>query len=236
MSLPNISNFIAYVIDRHNGPAKSERYYVHINPPAALNAPTFGLSLDLVYQCETSELPGTTLATVDYRVIGPSRKIATLTGYNDITLQFYCTNDFYEKPFFDTWIEYINPRNLGWDFRYKNEYSGNIEILQVDLTGAKIIYGVRLINAFPITTTPMPLHWGGDSPHLLAVTFAYDRYEPIVTFNNMFVSALTTSAPYNNGLNLPLSQPPSQSDLQPENFSSQVPNANDGTSSQVPNT
>ncbi len=194
MAIPNITNFLSR-IDKHKNLAKPERYYVHIIPPAELNIPTSRLADDLIYQCETSELPGTTLTTIDYRIIGPNKKIATLTTYNDLALQFYCTNDFYEKPFFDSWIEYINPRNTGWDFRYKHQYAGTIEICQVDLTGDKIIYAVRLVNAFPIMTSPMPLNWNGDGIHMLGVTFAYDRYEPITTFNNMFGS---TTAPWNN--------------------------------------
>ena len=171
--------------------------------PLELQGFTNNLATDLVYQCESAELPGTILHTTDYRTIGPSRKIATQTMYNELGLTFYCTSDFYEKVFFDSWIEYINPRAFGWDFHYKSEYVTNMQICQLDLTGDNITYAVQIINAFPIAVNAMPLHWQDDSIHRLNVTFAYDRYIPNLTFNNMFDSLLNVVAPFSGGLNQP---------------------------------
>lgn len=202
MSIQSIDNFRS-AITRHNGIAKSERFSVQIYPPAALTNLTNNLAPDLMYQCEAAELPGVSLITTDYRTVGPSKSLATMTTYNELSLSFYCTSDFYEKPFFEAWIEYINPRSLGWDFRYKSEYATTLDIFQYDLTGDKIIYVARLIRAYPIAVHALPLHWQDDSVHRLSVLFKYDRFDPLYTYQNMFDKALALQPALNNGLNAP---------------------------------
>lgn len=205
MAVPQINNFIANLI-KHNGPAKTDRFYVQITPPIGLVMQVTNITRDLIYQCEATELPTTNLSPSDYRMIGPSRSLATLTTYNDLNLTFLCTNDFYEKAFFDAWMEFINPRNLGWDFRYKNEYvAPSIDIYQLTQTGESdnsegdISYAVRLINAYPISAGPLALNWSEDTAHRLTVTFRYDNYKPTKTFQGLFdnVAGLKSDARVN---------------------------------------
>lgn len=200
MATPSIDNFITAMVN-HKGIAKTERFYVQLFPPSDLLSATAGLAQDLTYQCDGGELPGVNIATSPYRTIGPVKTIASMTNYTDITLNFYCTGDFYEKPFFEAWMSYINPRSLGWDFRYKSEYTGQVQIAQLDLTGDNIIYAANLIRAYPIAVSPMGLNWQDDSVHRLAVTFKFDRYDPIYTFQGMFANVLNTQPNITNPLN-----------------------------------
>ncbi len=175
MPISSVYNFLS-TIDKNKGPAMSDRFIVEFTLPSQLD---FASKVrDLSYQCETSELPGTTLVTGEYRTYGPARKFATLTGYNDITFGIYCTNEFWEKPLFDSWIDYINPKSLGWDFRYKDDYTTSITVTQFDLN-ENMAYKVVLNKAFPFNVAPLSLTWSGSNFHILQVTFAYDNYAPM---------------------------------------------------------
>ena len=63
------------------------------------------LSRYLALQCETAELPGRTLMTQEAKVYGPSFKVPYQSQYNEITLTFLSTNEFWERKLFDRWIE-----------------------------------------------------------------------------------------------------------------------------------
>lgn len=203
MAVASVDNFVA-AIANHNGIAKTERFWVQLFPPSELTMSGINnLAQDLVYQCDGAELPGLDLTTSNYRTIGPVRTIASMTNYHDVTLNFYCTGDFYEKPFFESWVSYINPRSLGWDFRYKSEYTGTVQICQLDLTGDNIKYCATLINAYPTVISPMTLNWQDDSIHRLAVTFKYDRYDPTNTYQGLFANVLNMQPNLGLGLNMP---------------------------------
>jgi hypothetical protein len=138
----------------------------------------------LSLQCETAELPGKTLNTVDAKVYGPTYKVPYLAQYSDITLQFLCTNTFYERKLFDRWLENIIPNNTN-NLRYPkgsggigNGYLTNVMIVQFDDV-VKQIYAVELIDAFPIGIAAQPLTWGDDNFHRVSVQFSYQKFKTI---------------------------------------------------------
>ena len=139
------------------------------------------ISRYLSLQCESAELPGRNIGTADVKIYGPSFKVPTSTSYNDMTLTFLCTNDFYERKLFDKWLESIHPSDTN-NFRFpKGEKSGyltNITVIQYD-DFIKQIYAVKLIDAFPIGIAPQALSWGEDGFHRLSISFAYQRFEPV---------------------------------------------------------
>ena len=135
----------------------------------------------LSLQCDSAELPGKTLQTADVKIYGPSFKVPYQKQFGDINLGFICTNDFYERKLFDTWINSImNPVTNNLRFPKDNEtrYMTNIQILQYD-DFIKQIYAVKLIDAYPIGVASQPLSWSDDGFHRLTVQFAYQTYEPI---------------------------------------------------------
>lgn len=132
----------------------------------------------LALQCESAELPGKTLLTQDAKVYGPTFKVPYQTQYNDITLTFLCTNDFYERKLFERWIECIHPsdtNNLRYPKDEKTRYMTNIKIIQYD-EFIKQIYAVELIDAYPIGVSSQALAWSEDGFHRLGVQFTYQRY------------------------------------------------------------
>lgn len=139
------------------------------------------LSRYLALQCETAELPGRTLITQESKVYGPSFKVPYQSQYNDISLGFICTNDFYERKLFDRWLEAIHPsdtNNMRFPKGNGTRYMCNITIIQYD-EFIKKIYSVQLIDAFPIGVAAQPLSWAEDNFHRLSVQFAYQRYKVI---------------------------------------------------------
>lgn len=139
------------------------------------------LSRYLALQCETAELPGRTLLTQESKVYGPSFKVPYQSQYNDISLGFICTNDFYERKLFDRWLEAIHPsdtNNMRFPKGNSTRYMCNITIIQYD-EFIKKIYSVQLIDAFPIGVAAQPLSWAEDNFHRLSVQFAYQRYKVI---------------------------------------------------------
>lgn len=139
------------------------------------------LSRYLGLQCESAELPGKTLVTADAKVYGPTYKVPYQTQYNETTLTFVCTNDFYERKLFDRWLESIMPtdtNNLRFAKGNSTRYMTNIKVLQYD-DFVKQIYAVEMIDAFPIGVSSQPLSWSEDGFHRVSVQFSYQRYRTI---------------------------------------------------------
>lgn len=192
MALSSVSNFIAN-IDSRKGNARSDRFYVQFSVPNQLSSYLQNYVQSLTFQCSVSELPGQALETAVYRTYGPPKEIPTIRVYNYITFSLYCTNLFFEKPFFDAWVEFINPRNTGWDFRYKDNYVTDLNIIQLGLTDDSPIYSVQLIRAFPKVISPMPLNWEDGDFHILDVSFGYEKYAPLVdTISNKMSNDLSS--------------------------------------------
>lgn len=142
------------------------------------------LSRYLSLQCESAELPGRRLITADAKVYGPSIKIPYQTEFGSggtTTLNFICTNDFYERKLFDRWLESIMPsdtHNLRFAKGENTRYMTNIKIVQYD-DFIKQIYAVELIDAFPIGIASQPLSWSEDNFHRVSVEFAFAKYNVI---------------------------------------------------------
>lgn len=150
--------------------------------PYGASLDTVNLSRTLSLQCESTEIPGKSLQTIDVKIYGPTFKVPYQTQYNDITFNFICTNGgFYERKLFERWIESIMPTDTN-SLRYPKSESGgyltNPKIVQYD-DYVKEIHVVELIDAFPTSIAPQPLSWSEDGFHRLGVQFAYQRYRTI---------------------------------------------------------
>ena len=159
------------------------------------------LSRYLALQCETAELPGRTLMTQEAKVYGPKYKVPYQSQYNEMTLTFLCTNEFWERKLFDRWIEAIMPSDTN-NMRYAKDeatrYMTPIKVIQYD-DFIKQIYAVELVDAFPIGISAQPLSWSEDGFHRLSVQFAYQRYKPVYT--GSYDIAAAAAALFGVGLN-----------------------------------
>lgn len=139
------------------------------------------ISRYLALQCESAELPGKTLLTQDVKIYGPTFKVPYQTQYQETTLTFMCTNEFYERKLFDRWLEAIMPtdtNNLRYAKEEETRYMTNIQIVQYD-EFIKKIFVIELIDAFPIGISSQPLSWSEEGFHRVSVQFTYQKYRVV---------------------------------------------------------
>jgi hypothetical protein len=145
------------------------------------------ISRYLGLQCESTSLPGISLATADVKVYGPGYKVPYQKDFNgnSITMTFICTNDFYERKLFDRWIEAIMPpdtNNMRFPKGEQTKYLTDITVMQFD-EFIKQIYAIKMIDAFPTSIAEQTVSWADDSFHRLSVTFSFHRYQTIYRGN-----------------------------------------------------
>jgi hypothetical protein len=139
------------------------------------------ISRYLALQCESAELPGKSLLTQDVKIYGPSFKVPYQTQYQETTLTFLCTNEFYERKLFERWLEAIMPtdtNNLRFAKEEETRYMTNIQIIQYD-EFIKKIFVIELIDAFPLGISSQPLSWSEESFHRVSVQFTYQKYRVV---------------------------------------------------------
>lgn len=172
----NLSEFHSN-INSKNGLAKPSLFEVII--PLIQS----GVSRSLSLQCESAELTGKALQSHDQKIYGPTFKVPYQTSYQEITLTFLCTNEFYERQFFESWIRSImstTTNNLRFAKEPGSGYLTDILILQYNEAGQKIME-MKLYDAFPISIGSQALAWTEDGFHRLPVQFTFIRYETIRT-------------------------------------------------------
>jgi len=148
----------------------------------------------LALQCESAELPGKMLQTMDAKIYGPTFKVPYQTQYTDTSLTFLCTNEFYERKLFEKWIDSIMPsdtNNLRFPKGETSRYLTNIKVIQYD-DFVQQIFAVELMDAYPIGFSSQPLSWSEDNFHRLTVQFAYQKYR--VLYNGKYDIATAAAA------------------------------------------
>ena len=155
------------------GPAKSNRFFVQITGgPVTLND---GIRRDLSFLCEAAELPGRGFMSTDVRYYGPNFKAPYQTVYEDLNLTFICRDEFFEREFFDNWLNIINPIST-FNFEYKDNYASQIRLHQFSDLANQSKYSFTFDKAYPILVSPQPATWADDNFHRLTVSFTYVRW------------------------------------------------------------
>lgn len=172
--MSNVTDLLA-AAKAHSGFSKANRFSVVITGPASLG----DYASDLVeYMAESATLPGRTIATIDHQDAFEGNKRPYTFIDDDVSVTFLLTDDYLLKLFFDDWQKTVFDSET-YTLGYKNEFVGTIEIYQLDNNHEKV-YGTKLINAFPITTSAVELATGSENTvSRFTVTFAYDRFETI---------------------------------------------------------
>jgi len=142
------------------------------NPKNLFNDPR-----DLALLCQNASIPGAQIQTLEHAAGKQSVKVANTFIHEPVTLKFILTNDYYMKRLFDNWIHLlvdINNHSVG----YKKDYSCDMIIQQLNPRG-KVVYGVKLLKAFPTTVTSIDFDSSSDNAFAeLSVTIDYDSYVP----------------------------------------------------------
>jgi len=132
---------------------------------------------DIAFLTESVQLPGRSLNTLDFAAEKETLKIPNGFIDDDVTMTFYLTNDYYMKDMMETWMSSIVDTE-NYTLGYKKNYQTDIVIQQLN-SFDKNVYGVKLINAYPIAIGALALNNESENAfQRLQVTFAYDRYVP----------------------------------------------------------
>ena len=194
---PSSIDDLKSVIGKRAGLARQNRFNVIITPPGItlLNQDFGGLlqqSLtgnlglndfvndprDIALLCESCTMPGKSLTTVDHNFRGYGQSIKYATGYNneDVTMSFLVTNDYYMVKTFTKWMNSIVDHN-NYISKYRKDHSSDIIIQQLD-NNNRVAYGVKLLEAYPISVSPITLdNTATDTVQKITVTFTYRDFK-----------------------------------------------------------
>tara|TARA_Y100000385_G_scaffold290363_1_gene363183 strand:- start:1794 stop:2495 length:702 start_codon:yes stop_codon:yes gene_type:complete len=207
----SIDNFKA-TISKRQGLAKTNRFLTIFTPPTqalvnlnpldvvgrVANGTFNAKSLisdprDIAFLTESAQLPGRSLNTLDFAAEKETIKMPNGFIDDDVTFTFYLTNDYYMKDMMETWMSSIVDTE-NYTLGYKKNYQTDIIIQQLN-SFDKNVYGVKLINAYPIAISALALNNESENAfQRLQVTFAYDRYVP-ENFIQSSISGLISAIP-----------------------------------------
>lgn len=154
-------------------------------PPGLFTATEIAELNNFKFRCESTELPGRTIATYDDQSTGTTKKLAYDVTYNDINMTIIASEDMHERKIFESWIDRIvlpSSHNAGGSsggiVRYYEDYAkGIVTISQLDSNGSDTIAEYKLHYAYPIQVGAMNLNWSEfDTYQRFAVTLTYRYY------------------------------------------------------------
>lgn len=155
------------------GVAKPSHYAIYIRSPFNDNI------LDICLRCEKAELPGKQVTTQPHMVYGHSKEMPYGQIYQELNLNFICSETMIEKRFFDAWQNLIVDPYSGY-LGYYDDYVTDIEIYKIGSDGLASL-GVKLHEAYPKTVLPLELGYGMKSAYcLLTVTMSYLKWTRIL--------------------------------------------------------
>lgn len=185
-------------IGRRGGLAQQNRFAIFMSPPqqtllnldlqnaaANLLSGTFSVGglvndpRDISMLCETCQLPGRQILTGEKPHLDFRQSVKYVNGYanEDITFTYHLTNDYYVKKIFDKWLGSIINTDT-YNLKYDNEYKTDVTIQQLNAQNIPI-YGVKLLNAFPVTVNSIDLNNAStNETQKLSVTMTYEDFVP----------------------------------------------------------
>lgn len=175
----NINDFIAQI--SNGNLAKPSLFDVIVTPPTQLLQNSS--SYDLMYRCESIDLPGRNVLTSDYTIYGLSKKIGYGSTVNDINLSFILSEDYNEKLFFESWVDLITgsyrtgdvSQNM-FEIGYYKDYVGTIVLRNYDETGQES-KRTTFYEAYPTNIGNVSLSWAdGSTIAKLPVQIFYRYY------------------------------------------------------------
>ena len=169
----NISDFVSRT--KRDGFSRLNRIAVKINPPAAiLNSATINDLTSLTYYAESVSIPGMELLTNELYLGGAPTTYPTRSDFRPgSTISFLVDDNMSQRLFFDAWLNYINPKERGFDLRYRDDYIGKITVLQISEAGDRVSYGVEMFEAYPTSVGEIRGNWSEQEVVRLDVNFSY---------------------------------------------------------------
>ena len=193
---PTSIDALKSTFSKRGGAARPNRFAIFMTPPkssflnldlqgaaSSLLSGSFSLSglvndpRDISMLCESCSLPSREITTLDYQQFRQSIKLPNGYNVSDIDFTFILTNDYYVRKMFDKWINSIVDVET-YGMAYRKEYATDVVIQQLNEKNVPV-YGVRLINAYPIAIQSVELNQTSESTlQKQTVTFTFEDFKP----------------------------------------------------------
>ena len=193
----NVNDFSAEL--SKSGVAQASHFEVQVTGPGAS-----AIERNIMLRCDTVDIPGRTIASAEYRVYGPLRKIGYGAVYTDVAMSILMSEDFRERAYFEQWQDKIinhgafGSSRASHNVGYYNDYVGNVTIRQFG-NGGDLMSVHTLQEAYPVNVSPVQMNWGSNEFAKLAVAFAYRDYK--VVYENASQPGLGASFGFSFGAN-----------------------------------
>lgn len=96
---------------KFDGLAKSNKFYVELDAPFGVIRPYLPIidSREMQFFCDTINLPGKNLNTLDYKKqgYGDTIRVPTSRAPETITTTFFCDSNYQVMKFFQAWLDFI---------------------------------------------------------------------------------------------------------------------------------
>lgn len=192
----NISEFRSSFTTRGE-PQRASQFQVLMFPPLAITALSvaggvagsilnktnnpIGVLSDMRMRCNSATFPGKNILTFDYaQTVGPNIKVANGAVYDEFNLEIIQTQSGVERQLVATWLDYIQPVQLGnMDVKFYDTYTGSIILNTYNQKGG-ISNIVTFVNCFPTAMSSIEYAWvDTDRISTFRVSFAFERIETI---------------------------------------------------------
>jgi len=165
------------LVSRRDGFARTNRFGILMVPPPEAFGDTDEIR-DLNILCDATSLPGRQMQTFETNYTRQQVKVVQSFINEDVSFTFNLTNDMFIKRLFDRWTNMIIDRST-FKKSYDSKYKRDIAIYQNDINNEKV-YGVKLINAFPVSVQALELNSSEGEIQKLTVEFTYEDFEELI--------------------------------------------------------
>ena len=169
----NVSSFMSNV-DSHGGFARSWKFGVQIKPPSGI-----GLDSGIDFLASAAQLPRKGFSTTEHRIYGINRYVPYEQVFEPTTIKFLNTADFSPRNFWESWINYIQPRET-LNVQYYQTMIGEIKIYHLPESGSTNIsdrdYDVTLLEAYPESMSDIELGWDQSEVMSFDVSIRYKDF------------------------------------------------------------
>ena len=165
-------------------------------------------SRELNVLCRSTALPAKQVLTTERRIGMEMQKVAYGYAVPDVSMTFYCMNDYGVKKYFDEWRAITVGEEIG-ELKYKNDYAKTVTIHQlrkplVGLSkalgplranvgiGGGSVYSVELREAFPTTVSAIQLNNELDGLVELTVEMSYTNWYTAEAQQNFLNASLSS--------------------------------------------
>lgn len=165
-------------IDIGKGVTLASQYQVQLSFPPALKITNEGFNAQTMsILCQAVGLPGTQIATTELPIYGPPIKMPYGLVYQDLTLQFMCTNTMAQRKVFEEWRRMVVDPSSNY-VNYYDTYVGEVWIWKLDQEG-NFVHGVYVEEVYPVAILEQELAYQNNEWLRMTVQLSYRRWRGI---------------------------------------------------------